>query len=366
VSVGSVGIRPEAAGPSGEALETWLNDECLPDWHGVEIVGASRPSGGNSYETWFLDLREEQDPHRELRVVLRREPVRGPVEPYDISLEARVLAGLEGSGVAIPPVLGFCPDGHVAERPFVVLGNVPGEVPDYRTVTSHPDWVDVDQRRDMTEQFLRTLVEIQRVDWRAPSFAGVFDAKASLRPRLIAQIDRQVDIAQERIASGWPPVPAFRDAARWLKRHAPELDADQLVLVHGDYRIGNFIWRDHRLEAMLDWEGVTVGDPMQDLGYTCHNVMRDEAPELMAMLAPKDEYLATYERISGRAVDPQRLHYFVIYALFYHLWTQLIALPSVVEGDAKLRILNVYNKPALTAQHLTAQILSYEEGRGVL
>lgn len=357
--------RPQARPPSGSALERWFNANCFPAWNGVAILDASRPEGGNSYETWFLELGERSGDDR-AKVVLRREPVRGPVEPYDISHEARVLVGLQSSGVPVPPVLGFCDRPSVAERPFVVLGHIKGDVPDYRTVTTYPDWLDSERRRAMTDQFMRTLTAIQGVDWRASSFGGAFDPVPSLRERLIAQIGRQVAIAEERIASGWPPVPAFRDAARWLKRHAPDAPASDLVLVHGDYRIGNFIWRDRRFAAVLDWEGATVGDPMQDLGYACHNVMREQAPELMAMLVPMDEFITRYERASGRAVDGKRLHYFVVFALFYHLWTQLVAIPGVAEGDAKMRILNNYNKPALTSGYLSAQILAYEEGRGVL
>jgi aminoglycoside phosphotransferase (APT) family kinase protein len=359
-------LRTNASSPAGAELEAWLLAECVPGWEDVRIALATRPDGGNSYETWFLDLEESAPGGRRQRVVLRREPARGPVEPYDISHEARVLAGLQDTVVPVPRLLGHCSDPAVAQRPFIVLENVAGEVPDYRAVTTHPDWIDPQGRSDMTRQFVDTLVGIQSVDWRAPAFGSVFDAGSSLRERLVAQIDQQVSVADQRIRAGWPPVPAFRDAAGWLRRNVPDADPADLVLVHGDYRIGNFIWRDRRIEAMLDWEGATVGDPMQDLGYTCHNVMREQDPELMAMLAPLDEYLAAYERASGRAVDRRRLHYFVIFALFYHLWTQLVALPSVVEGDAKLRILNVYNKPSLTGNYLAAQIQAYEDGRDVL
>ena len=43
-------------------------------------------------------------------------------------------------------------------------------------------------------------------------------------------------------------------------------------IVHGDYRLGNTIFAASapaRLEAVLDWEMATIGDPLADLGYLC-------------------------------------------------------------------------------------------------
>ena len=36
-------------------------------------------------------------------------------------------------------------------------------------------------------------------------------------------------------------------------------------LLHGDYWPGNFIWREGRLRAVIDWEDASIGDPLSDL-----------------------------------------------------------------------------------------------------
>ena len=44
------------------------------------------------------------------------------------------------------------------------------------------------------------------------------------------------------------------------------------TIVHGDFRLGNTIFAADapaRLEAVLDWEMATIGDPLADLGYLC-------------------------------------------------------------------------------------------------
>lgn len=38
-------------------------------------------------------------------------------------------------------------------------------------------------------------------------------------------------------------------------------------LVHGDYWLGNVLWKDGKIAAVLDWEFATLGDPLFDLAY---------------------------------------------------------------------------------------------------
>jgi len=100
-----------------------------------------------------------------------------------------------------------------------------------------------------------------------------------------------------RRTEDWPAHPIFGHAAGWCREHAPDGPPQDMVIVHGDYKVGNFIWRDDRIVALLDLEGATLGDPRQDLGYACHPAMREAQPELMAMLAPLADLLGRYESI---------------------------------------------------------------------
>jgi aminoglycoside phosphotransferase (APT) family kinase protein len=253
----------------------------------------------------------------------------------------------------------------VIDRRFSVLEFVEGDVPDYRTIASRPDWIDERRRRGIAREFMRVLAEVQRVDPRdVPPVAGA-PVPRSERERLHGLVDDMLESAGRRMAS-WVAHPIFRDAARWCKEHAPDGDPADMVLVHGDYKVGNFIWRDDRIVAFLDWEGAMLGDPLQDLGYACHPAMREAHPELMAMLAPFDDLIALYEELTGRAVDRRRLHYYVVYALLFHTWTLLVGLPSIVEWDGDMRMATGYQKLNQVTRLLVAEIEAYEDGRGVL
>ncbi|CAB4866708.1 unannotated protein [freshwater metagenome] len=344
-----------------------MNETLVPDWDTVRFVSLDRTSGGVSYETWIIDIAEGEAPDaRRFTFVLRREPLRGPLEPYNVLFEAEVIDRLGATAVPVAPLLATCEDRSIIGRRFSVLGFVEGEVPDYRSITTREDWQDEGRRRVMTTEFLRVLAEIQRVDWtQIPSLAAAHGGPVTERERLHRLIDA-MESASDRAMAGWVPLPIFRDAVRWCRDNAPDGPPEGMVLHHGDYKIGNWLWKDDTIQAILDWEGAMVADPLQDLGYACHPAMRESHPELMAMLAPIDEFLAIYEEQTGRTVDRQRLHYYVIYAMLFHTYTLLMGLPSIVEWDGDMRMATGYAKLNQVTRMLVDQIEAYEEGRGVL
>jgi aminoglycoside phosphotransferase (APT) family kinase protein len=80
-------------------------------------------------------------------------------------------------------------------------------------------------------------------------------------------------------------------------------------IVHGDYRLGNFLVREGRIAAVLDWELCTLGDPLADVGYLMNNwVAPGEAPPGGLDVSPtaaggfpaREEMLARYAAASGR------------------------------------------------------------------
>ena len=348
-----------------ERLAEWLDQHVFADWSGVEISSATRTSAGFSYETWLLDIVETHG-QRSQRIAMRREPEVGPIEPYDISVEARMFAALESSDLPTPALLAHCRDSDVVGQPFILVEFVAGEVPDYRTVVSSPDWKDLTTRSEMASEFARTLARIQALDVDELVVTAGLKRPSSERSRLHHAIDHHVDVIARRTPDGWPPHPIFEDAASWLRENAPDGAPDDMVVVHGDYKLGNLIWRDRRVVAVIDWEGAEIGDPLQDLGYACHPIMREADPSLIAMLAPLEEMVAAFEQATGRIVDRQRLHYFVIYALFFHTFTVVMGIISVVEPMGDVRIAGMYSKLNQVTRHITDQIAAYERGVGVL
>ena len=108
------------------------------------------------------------------------------------------------------------------------------------------------------------------------------------------------------------PHPAFELALRWLAARLPA--TDRRTLVHGDYRVGNVIFGPEGLRAVIDWEMVHVGDPMEDLGWLCVRAWRfgaDANP--VGGLADRARFFAAYERAGGRRVDPAAVGWWEVF-----------------------------------------------------
>jgi aminoglycoside phosphotransferase (APT) family kinase protein len=96
--------------------------------------------------------------------------------------------------------------------------------------------------------------------------------------------------------------PALRFAERWLLVRAP--DARRAALVHGDFRIGNVMFDERGLTAVLDWELAHVGDALEDLGWLAVRAWRFGRDELaIGGLCSREELWSSYERESGVSID---------------------------------------------------------------
>ncbi len=94
-------------------------------------------------------------------------------------------------------------------------------------------------------------------------------------------------------------VPVFDLAFAWLKERVP---ADPpSVLVHGDFRSGNFIVGAEGLRAVLDWELAHRGHPFEDIGWLCTNTWRfGEWRQPVGGFGTREAFFDAYEAAGGR------------------------------------------------------------------
>ena len=103
--------------------------------------------------------------------------------------------------------------------------------------------------------------------------------------------------------------PILEETFGWLWRNLPA--TDRIVLVHGDYRSGNYLYDDTgRITAILDWETAHLGDPMEDLGWASMKFWNGGG--LAVGLMPRAELLRRYEKESGKPVDEKRVFFYEI------------------------------------------------------
>ena len=90
------------------------------------------------------------------------------------------------------------------------------------------------------------------------------------------------------------PHPAIEWAFRWIDRQIARLAPTGRApcVVHGDFRIGNMLYDEHGLTSILDWEGVHIGEPEEDLAWFCTRVWRFGKNDLEAGgIASREDWL---------------------------------------------------------------------------
>jgi aminoglycoside phosphotransferase (APT) family kinase protein len=190
--------------------------------------------------------------------VLRRPPL-GHVlaTAHDMGREGRIMAALAGTGVPVPGVLGHTDDSKWNGAPFFVLSYVPGQV-----VRSPADAAALPgpQRTSLGYGLFDVLARIHAVDLTAAGLADLA-RPGSYAGRQLRRWQRQWQDIRTR------DLPLMEELHGELSARAPA--EAEVTLIHGDYRLDNVIvGAGPRIDAVVDWELSTAGDPLADLGLT--------------------------------------------------------------------------------------------------
>jgi aminoglycoside phosphotransferase (APT) family kinase protein len=119
----------------------------------------------------------------------------------------------------------------------------------------------------------------------------------------LSSFDRYADEMEQLLDSLTAPHPSFRLGVRWLRRHKGK-GTSRSALVHGDFRLGNFLATDQGISAVLDWELVHLGDPMEDLAWLCLRTWRFGGDDLVVGgFGSLEDLRAAYEKAGGEWRD---------------------------------------------------------------
>jgi aminoglycoside phosphotransferase (APT) family kinase protein len=321
----------------GARLERFLAAR-LPDADRVRLSHLERSTEGFSQETFSFEATIVRGGGEERRAyVAKREPVAGLLDPYDLEPEFRVLRALSADRdrLPCPPAPWFERDPAVLERPFYVMERLPGEVPIPAPGPEGAPFTDR-ERAVLGAEAARVLAALHAVDWRARGldFLGPPAPGREAGARELARWEARIARA------GFPPAPPLTEALLWLRRHVPA--TDEITLVHGDYRLGNFLVERTgatvRLTGVLDWELVHLGDPHEDLAWCVSLLWRGGTPYASCLVPPAD-LIALYAAASGRAVDPERIRFYEVLSVVKMIAIMLTGLRVFMDGrTADLRL----------------------------
>lgn len=336
--------RRSGAGYSPLALETLVKgvrsllDAQLKSPY--EIRDAKWLSGGASKLQMAFTLSWNQPGHGPALtpMVLRMEPSESIVETSRLR-EFQLIRAFEGV-VPVPPVYWCDAEGLHLPYPALIYGFAPGVAKPSAAksgVSGLGTHLPIELRAKLAPQFIDHLARIHTFDFHDRIRDGQLDAFA-------VPTTGSTQCAEwglnwwERV---WEEdcdedVPLMRLAAAWLRANMPVLDRP--VVVHSDYRVGNFLFTEHdtRITAWLDWELGRIGDRHQDLAWTTSRAFGHMAEDgktfLTCGLMPEAEFIAAYEKASGLHVDAKAVHWYKVYNAYMMATLSLATGYRVADG----------------------------------
>ena len=280
--------------------------------HGVagHAHNVRRMGGGASKEQFLFDLVDPAKGTSE-KLVLRMDPLEGIVETSR-EREAEVIEVIGGT-VPAPSVAFVDADGSHMGQPAMITGFVRGDTKP-RDAVAGPSGVGIiiceRASAALIPQYINNLAAIHGVDYAKAALPTCAVPQAGTTQAALWQLNFWERVLEDdRVEAS----PLLTYAACWLRECAPVCASP--VMLHGDYRLGNFMFDEDTLEmtAILDWELAHIGDFHEDVAYSLEPLFcsRDAAGQpLVASMMPVQAFLDAYTARSGRVIDPIVLHWY--------------------------------------------------------
>ncbi len=264
--------------------------------------------------------------------VLRRPPFGNTVKSaHDMRREFDVLSKLSTVYTPAPKPLLFSSDASIIGSEFylmerrhglIIRGKIPGTkkgvgsphvskgsvTKDTTLENSH------DLRLDVCRGFIQTLADLHSLDPR--------DAGLETLGKPDSYNRRQVEGWTKRyFAAKTDSWDALESAVIWLNANIPTESG--AAIIHNDYKFDNVMLDPNdltKITAVLDWEMVTIGDPLMDIGTTLGYWMSRDAgdqlcnmpfnPRILMENITRQQLVDMYAEALGRSL-PEMLFYYV-------------------------------------------------------
>jgi aminoglycoside phosphotransferase (APT) family kinase protein len=245
------------------------------------------------------------------QLILRVGDPGGLFSPYSAKPEYEALTALAVvPGLPIPKAYAYSNDASILGAPFVITQRVHGDTP--------TPWRGAEQRgeaanRSLGRDFADALGAIHAFDWTATPLAEWTQGpQGTIACEGTALHETRYWTAHAGLGAG-PTPPQMHYAMRWLQAHAPV--AQRITVVHGDYRVGNFLQHEGRITAILDWELVHLGDPHEDLAWAGLRTFAAGTTRVGGLLE-REEFYRRWEMKTGLKVDHAAVRYYEVLVQF--------------------------------------------------
>jgi aminoglycoside phosphotransferase (APT) family kinase protein len=278
--------------------------EKLPAYLGVDSLEITAFPGGFSNLTYQVGAGDAT-------YVLRRPPHGLKIaKAHDMIREFRVLQALEKAGYTkMPHPISACEDETIIGAPFFLMEKVDGMIIRNRPpAEATPDFFSI-----LSQSALDVLIELHSLELSESGLGALG------KPEGYAL--RQVQGWAERFQKAkTSEVSNIEEAFQWLLASLPA--QSDVAFIHNDFKYDNLVISSTgEVQAVLDWEMATVGDPLMDLGTTLAYWAEAEDEDILKMFnlsyVPGNftrlELIAYYGAKTGR--DMSKMNFYYVFGL---------------------------------------------------
>ena len=279
------------------ALNDYLRDQSS---NVPEVLDYKQFKGGQSNPTYLLTTAEGE-------YVLRRKPPGKLLKSaHAVDREYKVLTGLNDTNVPTPKTSILCEDENVIGTAFYIMEYCKGNIY-WDPVASE---IDISRRKKVFDQMNLGISRLHTQNYREIGLED-YGKPGNYIERQVSRWTKQYfDSETEALKS-------MHNLIDWLPKHTPPQKYTSIV--HGDYRLDNVVFFDNdEIQAMLDWELSTIGDPLADFGYHCMlwhvGEISDEAAGSLGIHSEK-EYVDLYLSRTKMQLESE-WDFYIIFSLF--------------------------------------------------
>ena len=243
--------------------------------------------------------------------VLRRPPF-GPIPPkaHNMAREYNVLRAIHPAFRQAPRVFHLCEDATVIGAVFFIMERRHGVIlRDAVPTDAIPSYA-----RHVSEGFIDCLIQLHNVDLAAHGLTALGKPDGFLERQVRGWADRWKHAKTEEI-------PTMDCMIGWLGERVPI--QQRPAIVHNDYKLDNLMLDAQdpgRVEAVLDWEMATTGDPLADLGLAlCYWSPPANLGAINAITTgpgwfTRDQLIERYANRTG--LDVSNIRYYEVFGAF--------------------------------------------------
>ncbi len=261
-------------------------------------------STGFSNLTYLLNIEERE-------LVLRRPPKGAIKRGHDMGREFKVLTGLNRGFAKAPKAYCFTDDSEIIGAQFYIMEKVEGIILSAKEAKRRA--VTPDEFPKIANEWLTTFVELHQLNY---DNLGLSDLG---KPD--GYVERQVrNWSKQYLKAATDDIPEAEKVMNWVAKNQPSKYEHSLI--HNDFKYDNVVFADdswQKINAILDWEMCTLGDPLMDLGTSVAYWMTGEDPPMILEGIPsptampgnpsRSEIVEMYGEKSGRSVKDFVFYY---------------------------------------------------------